>query len=198
MPHTTCNFITSSPQRKPFLSTSRPPSVLPLAGSPGTCVPLALPDPKSSLALTCPGEQCQGASSARGRAVPGGGRLPGRASEDGPCRGEADPLAATPSSPPVGKGKNSSGPRLTYLEPQGKTKTRTLESLRPSVLDAGNGSSFYGSEASACSRSASRSSMSSIPAEYRTSPGGMPADIISSSVHSTWLVTDAGPTTVST
>ena len=192
MPHTTYNFITSSPQRKPFLSTSAPPQSFlwqaPRAlASPWRC-PTQSPH-LPSLAL---------ASSARGRAVPGGGRLPGRASEDGPCRGEADPLAATPGSPPVGKSKSSSGPRLTYLEPQGKTKTRTLESLRPSVLDAGNGSSFYGSEASACSRSASRSSMSSIPAEYRTSPGGMPAAIISSSVHSTWLVTDAGPTTVST
>jgi len=176
LPRTTYNFITSSTQRKPFLFASRPPQ-----------------SPRR-----------EKSRHARRRTILLCGACPEQSR-----RGSYWSVI----SESYFQSKSSSGPRLTYLEPQGKIKAHTLESLHLSVWDArkrlyalfsarahnwANGSSFYDSEASACSRSASRSSMSSIPAEYRTSPGGMPAAIISSSVHSTWLVTAAGPTTVST
>jgi hypothetical protein len=51
---------------------------------------------------------------------------------------------------------------------------------------------------SAFSRSAMRSSTSSIPTEYRTRPSGMPMASLSSGVDSTWLVVAGGPTMVST
>ena len=51
---------------------------------------------------------------------------------------------------------------------------------------------------SACSKSARRSSMFSMPTETRTSPSGMPAAARSSGDTSTWLVVAGGPTRVPT